>query len=71
MQKPSQQSKAKENNNKLSERLQLWTEGNIETLLTEGRTIHKSLTSGKSRKQIDISRTTTKLMMEGKVTTAI
>ena len=71
MQKPSQQSKAKEHNNKLSERLQLWKEGNIETLLKEGRTIQKRLTSGKSRKQTDISRIFAKLMMEGKVTAAI
>ena len=71
MQKPSQQSKANEHNNKLSERLQLWKDGNIETLLREGRTIQKRLTSGKSRKQTDISRIIAKLMMEGKVTEAV
>ena len=71
IQKPSQQSKAKEHNNKLSERLQLWKDGNIDTLLKEGRTIQKRLTSGKSRKQTDISRIFAKLMMERKVTAAV
>ena len=43
LQKPSKKSKAKEHSLKLSQRLILWREGNIMTLLREGKAIQKHL----------------------------
>ena len=71
MQKPSKQSKAKEHNIKLNERLQLWTEGNIEALLKEGRIIQKRLISSKKRSHEATSRIFAKLMLQGNVSAAI
>ena len=71
LQKPSRQSKAKEHAAKLDGRLQLWREGNITSLLNEGRTIQKRLGNSKMRTEADVSRIFAKLMMEGKVSAAI
>ena len=71
MQKPSKSSKAKEHAEKLVERMHLWSEGNIEALLKEGRTIQKRITTSKARSPEDASRIFAKLMMQGKVRAAI
>ena len=72
LQKPSKQSKAKEHNVKLGERLQLWKDGDIKSLVNEGRTIQKRIiNTNKKRSEPDVTRIFSKLMMEGKVSAAI
>ena len=71
LQKPSKESKAKEHFEKLKERLNLWYEGKIEKLLSEGRTIQRRLLSSKRRSDTDVSKIFTKLMLQGKVNAAI
>ena len=56
LQKPSKESKAKEHFEKLKERLNLWYEGKIEKLLSEGRTIQRRLLSSKRRSDTDVSK---------------
>ena len=72
LQKPSKQSKAKEHNDKLVERFQLWKNGDITSLVKEGRTIQKRIiNNNKTRSEPDVTRIFSKLMMEGKVSAAI
>ena len=71
LQKPSKESKAKEHNTKLADRLQLWKEGKIKLLLKEGRTIQKRITTSKRRSQTDTSKLFAKLMLQGKVSAAL
>ena len=71
LQKPSKESKAKEHFEKLKERLNLWYEGKIEKLLSEGRTIQRRILSSKRRSDTDVSKIFTKLMLQGKVNAAI
>ena len=71
LQKPARQSKAKEHAARLGKRLQLWRKGNITSPLKEGRTIQKRLGNSKMRTEADVSRIFAKLVMEGKVSTAV
>ena len=71
LQKPSQNSKAKDHCRKLEERLLLWKEGQMLDLLKEGRLIQERLKSSKSRILKDIGKNFAKLMMKGKVNAAL
>ena len=71
MQKPSRDSKAKEHNEKLSDRMQLWKNGDITTLLNEGRNIQKRIKNSSKKQTTDYSKVFAKLMMEGKVSAAL
>ena len=72
LQKPSKQSKANEHNGKLVERFQLWKNGDITSLIKEGRTIQKRIIiNNKTLSEPDVTRIFSKLMMEGKVSAAL
>ena len=71
LQKPSKASKAKEHLSKLDERLKLWKQGSIITLLHEGQKIQKRLQSSNKRKPEDTARVFAKLMMQGKINAAL
>ena len=74
LQKPHPKSKAKEHSQHLERRLQLWLEGNIESLMDEGRTIQLQFTRNhhtQERSAQQTARTFAKLMMEGKVRAAL
>ena len=67
MQKPSSKSKAKDNAKYLENRLKLWTEGKINSLLAEGREIQKRLTAALKKKQESKEKAFCRLMLVGKV----
>ena len=74
LQKPHPKSKAKDHAKHLARRLQLWTEGDLESLLNEGRTIQRQFTQqchSQARSTEQNARTFAKLMMEGKVRAAL
>ena len=72
LQKPSPKSKAKDHTESLTRRLSQWKEGDIEAILSEVRYIQRKLTSSRrKRSQEDISRIFAKLIMEGKVSSAL
>ena len=73
LQKPHPKSKAKERSQHLEHRLQLWLDGNIDSLMDEGRTIQLQFTRSHSTQEKSAqqtARTFAKLMMEGKVRAA-
>ena len=70
LQKPHSRSKTKEHVKHLERRLQLWKDGNLNSLLDEGSAIQSQfdrVCRGKIKPTDQISRTFSKLMMEGKV----
>ena len=73
LQKPHRSSKVKEHIHCLECRLKLWTEGDLDGLLREGRTIQRRLPNlprdPKSDQQL--ARSFAKLMMEGKIRAAL
>ena len=74
LQKPHSRSKTKEHVKHLERRLQLWKDGNLNSLLDEGRAIQSQFDGecrGKIKPTDQISRTFSKLMMEGKVRSAL
>ena len=71
LQKPSATSKVKEHSRALGERLQFWKEGKFDKILQECRVIQKKLSTGKKRSQEDVSRTFSKLVFEGKLSSAL
>ena len=74
LQKSHSQSKTKEHSEHLEHRMQLWSEGNIEGLLEEGRTIQLQLRRDcrdQNKTSQQTARTFAKLMMEGKVRAAL
>ena len=72
LQKPSKQSKAKEHNGKLVERFQLWENGDITSIVKEGRMIQKRIiNNNKTRSEPDITRNFSKLIMEGNFSAVI
>ena len=70
LQKPSRRSKAKQHSAKLSQRLTLWKEGKIDILLCEGKAIQRQL-QRKPRSKEEITKIFSRLMLQGKVTTAL
>ena len=74
LQKPSSRSKAREHALHLERRLKLWSDGELDDLLHEGRTVQRQLTLSQQSQQNDDDRTArvfAKLMMEGKVRAAL
>ena len=71
LQKPSRNSKAKDHQLKLTERLELWKEGKISDILEEGRSIQRHLKSARPRKPEDTARIFANLMLQGKVNSAL
>ena len=74
LQKPHSRSKTKEHVKHLERRLQLWKDGNLNSLLDEGSAIQSQFDRecrGKIKPTDQISRTFSKLMMEGKVRSAL
>ena len=72
LQKPHSKSKSRDHVSCVERRLKLWSKGDIEDLLIEGRTIQGYLRRGKRHKsQEDITRTFTKLMLLGNVKSAM
>ena len=69
LQKPSARSKAKDHSEALLRRIDWFQSGDIERLIAEGREIQRRLKPKKS--QQDISKTFSKLMMEGKIHSAL
>ena len=69
LQKPHRSSKVKEHIHCLECRLKLWTEGDLDGLLREGRTIQRRLPNLPRDPKSDhqLARSFAKLMMEGKV----
>ena len=69
LQKSHPNSKAKDQKSQLERRLKTWAEGNIDKLITEGRTIQKKFNTNakKKRPESNIGRSFSKLMFEGKV----
>jgi len=70
LQKPSRQSKTKDHNRKLEERLKLWEKGDIAALIKEGKAIQKKLVASKSTPQ-ETHKVFSKLMLQGKVSAAL
>ena len=73
LQKPHQKSKSKEHSTHLERRLNLWLQGDIDTLLREGRCIQKHL-SPPTNQPINTekkARIFSRLMLQGKVNAAL
>ena len=71
LQKPSMKSKAKDHQECLTKRLALWKEGEIESLLREGRSIQKRILKTKRAKPPDKARIFAKLVMQGQINSAL
>ena len=71
LQKPSMKSKAKDRRECLTKRLALWKEGEIESLLSEGRLIQKRILKTKRAKTPDKAKIFAKLVMQGQRNSAL
>ena len=72
LQKPSATSKSKEHSEAMERRLALWKQGDIDLLLKEVRFFQgRFVNSKKPRKVKDISKTFSKLVLQGKLTAAM
>ena len=71
LQKPFPSSKSRDHVQRLDHRLQLWKDGNLNALLSEGRTIQGQLKGVSPRRYESLSRKFANLMMEGKVRAAL
>ncbi len=74
LQKPHHRSKAKEHAKHLNRRLQLWNEGDLESLVEESNTIQRQFAqnhNSSNRSAQQTARIFAKLMMEGKVRAAV
>ena len=72
LQKPSRSSKSKDHAAHLQRRLELWREGDIPSLLEEGRCIQKYLRQGRKHPDSEkIARTFRDLMMKGNIHSAL
>ena len=72
LQKPSMKSKAKDHQEYLAKRIALWKEGEIDSLLGEGRAIQER--PAKTKRQIEapnIAKIFAKLVMEGQINSAL
>ena len=67
LQKPGQRSKAKEHQECLEKRLTLWRNGEIESLLREGRMIQRRLSKSNKNDQPNKAGIFAKLVMEGQI----
>ena len=72
LQKPHARSKSRDHVQHLSRRLDLWKNGDVQALIREGSTIQKRIKLGRGRVDDDhIARIFSKLMLEGKVKSAL
>ena len=71
LQKPSQGSKAKDHQECLSRRLALWKEGEIDTLVREGRMIQKRLTKPRRNEPPNKAKIFAQLVLEGQINSAL
>ena len=72
LQKPHARSKSCDHVQHLSRRLDLWKNGDVQALIREGSTIQKRIKLGRGRVDDDhIARIFSKLMLEGKVKSAL
>ena len=71
LQKPSMKSKAKIHQECLAKSLALWKEGEIDSLLREGRSIQKRLVKTKRTEPPNKAKIFAKLVMEGQVNSAL
>ena len=71
LQKPSMKSKVKDHQECLTKRLALWKEGEIESLLREGRSIQKRILKTKRAKPPDKAKIFAKLVMQGQINSAL
>ena len=71
LQKPSPKSKAKDHSECLSRRLKQWKDGDLDVLEREVRRIQSSLKNSKRPTSDNVSKSFSKLMMEGKVSAAL
>ena len=72
LQKPSMRSKAKDHSECLQRRIQQWKDGKFEALIQESRFIQNRLSkTWKPRSSEDIARIFSKLIMEGKISSAL
>ena len=71
LQKPSIKSKAKDHQESLTKRLALWKEGEIESLLRQGRSIQKRVLKTKRAKPPDKAKIFSKLVMQGQINSAL
>ncbi|CAB3988961.1 Hypothetical predicted protein, partial [Paramuricea clavata] len=71
LQKPSVKSKAKDHEECLGKRLALWKEGEVESLLREGRSIQKRLAKAKRTEPPNKAKIFAKLVMEGQINSAL
>ena len=71
LQKPGQRSKAKEHQECLEKRLSLWRNGEIESLLREGRMIQRRLSKSNKDDPPNKARIFAKLVMEGQINSAL
>ena len=71
LRKPGQRSKAKEHQECLEKRLTLWRNGEIESLLREGRMIQRRLLKSNKNDPPNKARIFAKLVMEGQINSAL
>ena len=71
LQKPGQRSKAKEHQECLEKRLILWRNGEIESLLREGRIIQRRLSKSNKNDPPNKARNFAKLVMDGQINSAL
>ena len=71
LQKPSKKSKTSENKEHLKRRLEMWRKGKLSELLSECELIQKRLTSGSQSNKQHNQRVFTRLMLQGKVNSAM
>ncbi|CAB4032899.1 Hypothetical predicted protein [Paramuricea clavata] len=71
LQKPSVKSKAKDHKECLEKRLALWKEGEVESLLREGRSIQKLLAKAKRTEPPNKAKIFAKFVMEGQINSAL
>ena len=71
LQKPSQKSKAKDHIDCLSKRLVLWKEGEIYTLIREGRMTNSRLTNSRSANPPNKAKVFADLVMQGQIHSAL
>ena len=71
LQKPGQRSKAKEHQKCLTKRLTLWRNGEIESLLREGRMIQRRLLKSNKNDPPNKARIFAKVVMEGHINSAL
>ena len=71
LQKPSMKSKSKDHQECLIKRLARWKEGEIESLLREGRSVQKRILKTKRAKPPGKAKIFSKLVMQGQINSAL